>query len=146
MYNCITFFRAVVFSLFCSRTPRYNFSSTLYPQNCWYIMQVIHTYCIIHVPLVEYHCFRALLSWTHTGPNRVGPARHGTVRSGKTKWKQMEGRSLHRPGPSAGIGTVAEYWTEPNLPKVRSARKVNNCFEEKSFLFFSSDLICISLS
>jgi hypothetical protein len=27
---------------FCSRTPRYNFSSTLYPQSCWYIMQVIH--------------------------------------------------------------------------------------------------------
>jgi hypothetical protein len=26
---------------FCSRTPRYNFSSTLYPQSCWYIMQVI---------------------------------------------------------------------------------------------------------
>jgi hypothetical protein len=32
----------VVFNLFCSRTPRYNFSSTLYPQSCWYIMQVIH--------------------------------------------------------------------------------------------------------
>jgi hypothetical protein len=26
--------RAVVFNLFCSRTPRYNFSSTLYPQSC----------------------------------------------------------------------------------------------------------------
>jgi hypothetical protein len=34
--------RAVVFKLFCFRTPRYNFSSTLYPQSCWYIMQVIH--------------------------------------------------------------------------------------------------------
>jgi hypothetical protein len=34
--------RAVVFNLFCSRTPRYNLSSTLYPQSCWYIMQVIH--------------------------------------------------------------------------------------------------------
>jgi hypothetical protein len=32
----------VVFNLFCSRTPRCNFSSTLYPQSCWYIMQVIH--------------------------------------------------------------------------------------------------------
>jgi hypothetical protein len=32
----------VVFNLFCSRTPRYNFSSTLYPQSCWYIMKVIH--------------------------------------------------------------------------------------------------------
>jgi hypothetical protein len=32
----------VAFNLFCSRTPRYNFSSsTLYPQS-WYIMQVIH--------------------------------------------------------------------------------------------------------
>jgi hypothetical protein len=35
-------YRAVVFNLFCSRTPRYNFSSTLYPQSCWYIMQVLH--------------------------------------------------------------------------------------------------------
>jgi hypothetical protein len=33
---------AVIFNLFCSRTPRYNLSSTLYPQSCWYIMQVIH--------------------------------------------------------------------------------------------------------
>jgi hypothetical protein len=34
--------RPVAFNPFCSRTPRYNFSSTLYPQRCWYIMQVIH--------------------------------------------------------------------------------------------------------
>jgi hypothetical protein len=33
--------RSVVFNLFCSRTPRYNFSSTFYPQSSWYIMQVI---------------------------------------------------------------------------------------------------------
>jgi hypothetical protein len=36
-------FRAVVFNLFCSRTPRYNFSSTLYPQSFWCIIQVIHS-------------------------------------------------------------------------------------------------------
>jgi hypothetical protein len=35
-------FKAVVFKLFYSRTPRYNLSSTLYPQRCCYIMQVIH--------------------------------------------------------------------------------------------------------
>jgi hypothetical protein len=38
----LTWPRAVVFNLFCSRTPRYNFYSTLYPQSCWYIMQVIN--------------------------------------------------------------------------------------------------------
>jgi hypothetical protein len=42
LYVFITLSRSVVFNLFCSRTPRYNFSSTLYPQSCWYIMQVIH--------------------------------------------------------------------------------------------------------
>jgi hypothetical protein len=35
--------RALVFNLFCSRTPRYNLSWTLYPQSCWCIIQVIHT-------------------------------------------------------------------------------------------------------
>jgi hypothetical protein len=30
-------------TFFCSRTPRYNFSSTLYPQSCWCIIQVIHS-------------------------------------------------------------------------------------------------------
>jgi hypothetical protein len=35
--------RPVVFNLFCSRTPRYNFASTLYPQRCWCIIQVIHS-------------------------------------------------------------------------------------------------------
>jgi hypothetical protein len=35
--------RVEVFNLFCSRTPRYNFSSTLYPQSCWCIIQVIHS-------------------------------------------------------------------------------------------------------
>jgi hypothetical protein len=30
-------------NLFCSRTPTYNFSSTLYPQSCWCIIQVIHS-------------------------------------------------------------------------------------------------------
>jgi hypothetical protein len=34
--------KTVVFNLFCSRTPRYNLYSTLYPQSCWYVMQVIH--------------------------------------------------------------------------------------------------------
>jgi hypothetical protein len=34
---------AVVFNLFCSRTPRYNISSTLYPQSCWCIIQVIYS-------------------------------------------------------------------------------------------------------
>jgi hypothetical protein len=46
----------------------------------------------------------------------------GTVCRDKTHWKQMDGRALHRPGPaqtpSAGIGTVPEYWTEQNVPKV----------------------------
>jgi hypothetical protein len=32
----------VVFNIFCSLAPRYNFSSTLYPQSCWCIIQVIH--------------------------------------------------------------------------------------------------------
>jgi hypothetical protein len=40
--GCILWSSAVVFNLFCSWTPRYNFSSTLYPQSCWYIMHVIH--------------------------------------------------------------------------------------------------------
>jgi hypothetical protein len=40
--------RAVVFNLFCSRTPRYNFSSTLYPQSC--CASASYTYCIIYVP------------------------------------------------------------------------------------------------
>jgi hypothetical protein len=35
--------RAVVFNLFCSRTPRYNFSSTLYPQSSLCIIPVIHS-------------------------------------------------------------------------------------------------------
>jgi hypothetical protein len=30
--------RTVVFNLFCSHTPRYIFSSTLYPQSCWCII------------------------------------------------------------------------------------------------------------
>jgi hypothetical protein len=34
--------RSAVFNLLCSRTPRYNFSSTLYPQSCWCIIKVIH--------------------------------------------------------------------------------------------------------
>jgi hypothetical protein len=33
--------RSVVFNLLCSLTPRYNLSSALYPQSCWYIIQVI---------------------------------------------------------------------------------------------------------
>jgi hypothetical protein len=36
---------AVVFNLFCSRTPRYNFSSPLYPQSYWctiYIWAIIY--------------------------------------------------------------------------------------------------------
>jgi hypothetical protein len=32
-----------VFNHFCSRTPTYNLSSTLYPQSCWCIIQVIHS-------------------------------------------------------------------------------------------------------
>jgi hypothetical protein len=35
--------KRVVFNLFCSRTPTYNFSSTFYPQSCWFIIQVIHS-------------------------------------------------------------------------------------------------------
>jgi hypothetical protein len=37
------FSRPVVFNLFCSRTPRYNFSWTLYPQSCCCIIQVIYS-------------------------------------------------------------------------------------------------------
>jgi hypothetical protein len=33
--------KAVVFNLSCSLTPRYNFSSTLYPQSFWCLIQVI---------------------------------------------------------------------------------------------------------
>jgi hypothetical protein len=35
--------RPAVFNRFCSCTPRYNFSSTLYPQSCWCIIQVEHS-------------------------------------------------------------------------------------------------------
>jgi hypothetical protein len=34
---------SLVFNLFCSLTFRRNFSSTLYPQSCWSIIQVIHS-------------------------------------------------------------------------------------------------------
>jgi hypothetical protein len=34
---------AVVFNFLCSRTPRCNFTSTLYPQTCWCLIQVIHS-------------------------------------------------------------------------------------------------------
>jgi hypothetical protein len=30
-------------TIFCPRTPRCNFSSTLYPQRCWCTIQVIHS-------------------------------------------------------------------------------------------------------
>jgi hypothetical protein len=33
---------AMIFNLFRSRTPIYIFSSTLYPQSCWCIIQVTH--------------------------------------------------------------------------------------------------------
>jgi hypothetical protein len=36
------FFVAVVFNIFCSRIPRYIFSSNLYPKTCC-INQVIHS-------------------------------------------------------------------------------------------------------
>jgi hypothetical protein len=42
-YRLHLWFTPVVFNLFCSRTPTYNFSSTLYPQSCWCIIQVIHS-------------------------------------------------------------------------------------------------------
>jgi hypothetical protein len=35
--------RPAAFNFFFSRTPTYNFSSTLYPQSCWCIIQVIHS-------------------------------------------------------------------------------------------------------
>jgi hypothetical protein len=34
-------FKRVTFNLFHSRVPRYIFSSTLYPQSCWCIIQVM---------------------------------------------------------------------------------------------------------
>jgi hypothetical protein len=52
----------------------------------------------------------------------------------------MESRALHWPGsvqiPSARIGTVPEYWTEQNFPKIRSVRKANTCFQAKGFICF----------
>jgi hypothetical protein len=36
-------FTPAVFKLFCSSAPRRNFSSTLYPQSCWCIIEVTHT-------------------------------------------------------------------------------------------------------
>jgi hypothetical protein len=42
-YGKCLYYTPVVFNLFCSRTPRCNFSSTLYPQSCWCIIQVIHS-------------------------------------------------------------------------------------------------------
>jgi hypothetical protein len=36
--------KSVVFNLFPPRTPRDIFHSTLYPQSCWCIIQVIHNY------------------------------------------------------------------------------------------------------
>jgi hypothetical protein len=36
--------------LSCSRTPRCNFSSTLYPRSCWCIIQVIHS---LHLKLIK---------------------------------------------------------------------------------------------
>jgi hypothetical protein len=42
--------RPVVFNLFCSRTPSYNFSSTLYLQNCWCIIQVFFFFNRLHNP------------------------------------------------------------------------------------------------
>jgi hypothetical protein len=69
--------------------------------------------------------------------DRHGSALFGTVRRGKTKWKQMESRALHRRGsaqtPSAGIGTVPEYRTEQNIPKVRSVLP-----SEGFYVFFCS--------
>ena len=41
--KCLCSCRPVVFNLFCSLTPTYNFSSTLYPQSCWCIIQVIRS-------------------------------------------------------------------------------------------------------
>jgi hypothetical protein len=78
----------------------------------------------------------------------IGLARHGTVRRGKTQWKKLEGRAQHRPGsaqtPSEGIGTVPEYWTEQNLSKRAEGQYL---LQSQEFnVFFSSKLICISLS
>jgi hypothetical protein len=38
----------LTFDLFCSRIPRCNFSSVLYPQSCWCIIQVIESTCKIN--------------------------------------------------------------------------------------------------
>jgi hypothetical protein len=52
LYPCIKFqhttssctdSKPVALTLCCSRTPTCNFSSTLYPQSCWCIIQVIHS-------------------------------------------------------------------------------------------------------
>jgi hypothetical protein len=42
IFQALTYPSPVVFNLFCSHTPRYNFCSTLYPESCWCIIQVIH--------------------------------------------------------------------------------------------------------
>jgi hypothetical protein len=81
-----------------------------------------------------------VLSWTRTASDRIVTARDGTVRRDKTQWKQTEGRALRRPGsaqiPSVRIGTVPEYRTEQNVPKFRSVRKTNTCFQAKGFYVF----------
>jgi hypothetical protein len=40
LFFCSEYSNAMVFNIFCSRTPRYNFSSTLYPQSCWCIIYI----------------------------------------------------------------------------------------------------------
>jgi hypothetical protein len=73
--------------------------------------------------------------------DRIGTARRGTVRTGKTQWKQTEGRALHRLGsaqtPSAGIGTVPEYWTEQNVPKCAEGQYLLP--NEGFYVFFGSN-------
>jgi hypothetical protein len=49
---------SVILNIFCSRTPRYNFSSTSYPQICW---------CIITTPFTPYNfdvdLLYAMIKW-----------------------------------------------------------------------------------
>jgi hypothetical protein len=121
-------------------------TAEMYSHNC--PCAVLHAHCWNRLrPQRRFRRKRPL----KLGAHWIGSARLGTIRRGKTQWKQMEGCPLHRPGsaqtPSAHIGTVPEYRTEQNVPKVRSVRKANNCFEAKSFMcFFCSNTIFIIVS
>jgi hypothetical protein len=49
--------------------------------------------------------------------NRIGTARRDTVRRGKTQWKLIEGRALHRPGSAQFVSVfVGHFFSSYRLP------------------------------